>query len=65
MVFLDPQKMQFIVAGNEGGVRYDHATASTMTLTRFGELKRNLKLCIKDSKDNPNRGEPGYNPTYK
>jgi hypothetical protein len=39
----------------KGGVCYDNNIASTMTLTRFGELKRNKKLCNNDQA--PKRGE--------
>ena len=42
---------------------YDSEIASTMTLTRFGELKRSLKLCHNGSC--PKRGQPGYDPAYK
>ena len=43
----------------EGDVCYNEEIANTMTLTRFGEIKRNLKLCINTSKDHPSRGQPG------
>lgn len=44
---------------------YSEAISKTMTLTRFGELKRSKKLCLNNDKSNPARGEPGYNPAYK
>ena len=42
---------------------YNEDIATAMTLTRYGELKRNKKLCFNLS--NPGRGNPGYNPAYK
>eukprot|EP00546_Thalassionema_frauenfeldii_P006872 CAMPEP_0178920386 /NCGR_PEP_ID=MMETSP0786-20121207/14976_1 /TAXON_ID=186022 /ORGANISM="Thalassionema frauenfeldii, Strain CCMP 1798" /LENGTH=96 /DNA_ID=CAMNT_0020594447 /DNA_START=23 /DNA_END=313 /DNA_ORIENTATION=+ len=32
-------------------------------MTRHGELKRNLKLCVNEI--SPQRGESNYNPAYK
>eukprot|EP00957_Ditylum_brightwellii_P159870 12169399-Ditylum_brightwellii.AAC.1 len=34
-----------------------------MTITRYAEIKRNLKLC--NNVASPKRGEPGYDPSYK
>jgi hypothetical protein len=45
------------------GICYNYGIANTMTLTRFGELKRNLKLCHNGSV--PKRGMPNYDPAYK
>ena len=37
--------------------------AKSMTLTRFGEIKRSMKLNFNETA--PKRGQPGYNPAYK
>ena len=46
-----------------GGSCYNESIAKTMTLTRFGQLKRSFKLCHNNSEKK--RGEEGYNPAYK
>lgn len=42
---------------------YNKDIANAMTLTRWGELKRNMKLCLNQSC--PKRGERNYDPAYK
>jgi hypothetical protein len=42
---------------------YSEKITNAMTITRYGELKRNLKLCNNDVC--PKRGEPEYDPSYK
>ena len=42
---------------------YNKDIANAMTLTRFGELKRNKKLCLNQAA--PKRDQPGYDPAYK
>lgn len=42
---------------------YSKDIATSMTLTRYGEIKRNLKLCNNDTA--PKRSQQGYNPGYK
>jgi len=42
---------------------YSEKIRNAMTITRYGELKRNLKLCNNDAC--PKRGEPEYDPSYK
>ena len=48
---------------DEYNCMYSPDIAKSMTMTRYGELKRNKKLCINEA--TPKRGEPGYNPAYK
>ena len=42
---------------------YSPEIAQSMTLTRFGEIKSNIKLCNNDESNS--RDQEGYNPTYK
>lgn len=42
---------------------YSKRIAEAMTLTRFAEIKRNLKLC--NNEKSAKRGERGYDPGYK
>ncbi len=42
---------------------YSSLIANSMTLTRYGELKRNKKLCVNISSPKPD--QPGYDPAYK
>lgn len=60
------------LGGSNGALyrRWDHTNdtysqriAETMTMTRYSEIKRFLKLCNNDG--NPKRGEDGYDPSYK
>lgn len=48
---------------DENSVCYSEKVAKSITLTRYGEIKRNLKLCNNDAL--PKRGEEGYDPSYK
>ena len=45
------------------GSCYDEDIAKNIKITRFGELKRNFKLCHNGSV--PKRGQKGYDPAYK
>ena len=42
---------------------YSEKIINAMTITRYGELKRSLKLCNNGAC--PKRGEPEYDPSYK
>lgn len=44
-------------------VMYSREVSHSITLTRFHEIKRTIKLCNNDAA--PKRGEAGYNPAYK
>ena len=48
---------------DEYNCMYSPDIAKSMTMTRYGQLKRNKKLCINEA--TPKRVEPGYNPAYK
>ena len=42
---------------------YSKNIAEAITVTRYAEVKRNLKLC--NNSECPKRGQPGYDPGYK
>lgn len=48
---------------DKSNVMYSREVSQALTLTRFHEIKRTIKLCNNDA--SPKRGEVDYNPAYK